>query len=95
LYLTESGNAITPQDIKEMGKMWGSSLFTPEDFRNLLQINNLRSFFWCWKIVSKREKRTPHPDIAGKIKITDDIFGGFLYLPTFLILEVKQPSILD
>ncbi|MDM8560936.1 hypothetical protein [Candidatus Parabeggiatoa sp. HSG14] len=26
--------------------------------------------------VSKREKRTPHPDIAGKIKITGDIFDS-------------------
>jgi len=32
--------------------------------------------FLVLKDVSKRVKRTPHPDIAGKIKITGDIFDS-------------------
>jgi hypothetical protein len=27
---------LSPQEIKEIGKMWGSSLFTPEEFKDLL-----------------------------------------------------------
>ncbi|MDM8561441.1 hypothetical protein [Candidatus Parabeggiatoa sp. HSG14] len=32
--------------------------------------------FLVLKDVSKYKKRTPHPDIAGKIKITGDIFDS-------------------
>jgi hypothetical protein len=31
-------------------------------------------FLMLEEAVSKRVKRTPHPDIAGKVKITGDIF---------------------
>jgi len=27
---------LSPQDIKEIGQFWGSSAFTPEDFKNML-----------------------------------------------------------
>jgi len=32
--------------------------------------------FLVLKDVSKRVKRTPHPDIAGKVKIMGDIFNS-------------------
>ena len=39
---------LSPQEIKDIGKMWGSSLFTPEDFKEYfdsLPLKGQRTFF--------------------------------------------------
>jgi len=43
---------------------------------NLPANKQFESIFLVLKDVTKRVKRTPHPDIAGKIKIMGDIFDS-------------------
>jgi len=68
---------LSPQEIKDIGKMWGSSLFTPEDFKDYfdsLPLKGQRTFFSNIPLEERLMGLKPKDRVKG-LKLEDRLMG--------------------